>query len=129
MGVKIMKRMHRLSMCLGVLMLLLPPALAFSQDTFNYRSDHYSVTTRIDQEFTEDTAVFMEAFFDLYTSYLHFDPELLDYNLKVRIFDSKAEYDKFLQDVIGETRSSFVFLHYPDSKKSELVAYHLDDQN
>ncbi|MDZ7793438.1 MAG: DUF1570 domain-containing protein [Spirochaetia bacterium] len=124
-----MKRMHRLGMCWVILMLLLPAALAFSQDTFNYRSDHYSVTTRVNQEFTEDTAVFMEAFFDLYTSYLHFDPELLDYKLKVRIFNSKAEYDKFLQDVIGETRSSFVFLHYPDPKKSELVAYHLDDQD
>src|SRR6056297_3275875 len=99
MGVKIMKRMHKLGMCLGILMLILPAALAFSQNTFNYRS------------------------------YLHFDPELLDYKLKVRIFGNKAEYDRFLQDVIGETRSSFVFFHYPDPKKSELVAYHLDDQN
>ncbi len=124
-----MKKMHRLGVYWGILLLLLPTALAFSQDTFNYRSDHYLVTTRVDQEFTEDTAVFMEAFFDLYTSYLHFDPELLDYKLKVRVFNSKTEYDKFLQDVIGETRSSFVFLHYPDPKKSELVAYHLDDQD
>lgn len=124
-----MKRIHRLGLYWGVLMLLLPAALAFSQDTFNYRSDHYSVTTRVNQEFTENTAVFMEAFFDLYTSYLHFEPEVLDYKLKVRIFDNKTEYDKFLQDVIGETRGSFVFLQYPDPKKSELVGYYLDDHN
>jgi len=129
MGVKIMKKMHRLGMCWGILMLLLPASIAFSQDTFNYRSEHYSVTTRVNQEFTEDTAVFMEAFFDLYSSYLHFDQELLDYKMKVRIFNSKAEYDNFLQDVLGESRNSFVFLHYPDSKKSELIAYYLDDQD
>lgn len=123
-----MTRIHKSVLCCLTLLILIPAAAVYSQDSFNYRSDHYSVTTQVDQDFTEDTAAFMEAFFDLYTSYLHFDPETVEQPMKVRIFNTKEDYDSFLQNVLGETRSSFVFLHYSDPKKSELVGYYLDDQ-
>ncbi len=123
-----MTRIHKSVLCCLALLVLIPAAALYSQNTYNYRSDHYSVTTRVSQDFTEDTADFMEAFFDLYTSYLHFDPETVTQPMKVRIFDTKQAYDNFLQNVLGETRSSFVFLHYSDPKKSELVGYYLEDQ-
>ena len=123
-----MTRIHKSVLCCLALLVLIPAAALYSQDTYNSRSDHYSVTTRVNQDFTEDTAEFMEAFFDLYTSYLHFDPETVEQPMKVRIFDTKQAYDNFLQNVLGETRSSFVFLHYTDPKKSELVGYYLDNQ-
>ncbi|MFW6207944.1 MAG: DUF1570 domain-containing protein [Spirochaetota bacterium] len=111
-----------------ILLFLIPAAALYSQSTYSYQSDHYSVTTQVNQDFTENTAEFMEAFFDLYSSYLHFDPEEIEQPMKVRIFNSKESYDSFLQNVLGETRSSFVFLHYSDPKKSELVGYNIDDQ-
>lgn len=128
-GGKIMKRIHKSVLCWLVLLLIVPAVTVFSQDTYNYRSDHYSVTSQVNQDFTEDTAAFLEAFFDLYTSYLHFDPEQIKQPLKVRIFNSKDAYDSFLQNVIGETRNSFVFLHYSEAAKSELVGYYLEDQS
>jgi len=127
-GGKIMTRIHKSVLCWLVLLLLIPAVSIFGQNTYNYRSDHYSVTSQVNQAFTEDTAAFMEAFFDLYTSYLHFDPEQIEQPLQVRIFNNKSAYDSFLQKVLGETRSSFVFLHYREAAKSELVGYYLEDQ-
>ncbi len=123
-----MNRMQKPVLFCLILLLLLSATAVYSQSTYSYRSEHYSVTTQVNQDFTEDTAAFMEAFFDLYTSYLHFDPEEIEQAMKVRIFNSKESYDSFLQNVLGETRSSFVFLHYSDPKKSELVGYSIDDQ-
>ncbi len=124
-----MKRIHSLIVCLVILLLLLSIAPVFGQEVNIYRSEHYSVVTQQNEQFAEDTAALMEAFFDLYTSYLHFDPEQLDHNLKVRIFSSQSKYDNFLKEVIGETRNSFVFLHYNDPKKSELVGYYIEDKS
>src|SRR6056297_1433501 len=128
MGDKIMKRIHIVVVFFTLLLLFMPATSVFSQEMNNYRSEHYSVFTTSSQQLSEDTAAFMEAFFDLYTSYLHFDPEELQHPLKVRIFATQDEYDNFLQNVIGETRDSFVFLHYNDPKKSELVGYYIEDQ-
>src|SRR6056297_1058018 len=123
-----MDRIHTSLLGFLILLVLTPAATVYGQSSYNYRSDHYSVITQVNQEFTEDTAAFLEAFFDLYTSYLHFDPDKIEYAMKVRIFSTKSAYDNFLQNVLGESRSSFVYLHYNDPKKSELVGYYLEDQ-
>jgi len=95
----------------------------YSQNTYTFRSDHYTVVSGISEEFSQETAQFMEGFFELYTAYLHFDPKSLSSSMKVRIFSDKTAYDAYLQSTIRETRGSFVFLQYPDPKKSELIGY------
>jgi len=101
----------------------LPVFSGFAQNTYTYKSEHYMVVSGISEEFSQETARFMEGFFDLYTGYLHFDPESLDTVLKVRILADKAAYDTYLEGVIKSTRSSFVYLQYPDPKRSELIGY------
>ena len=114
---------------LSIALFCLPVFLSFGQDTYTYNSEHYAVHTGISEEFAQETAKFLEGFFDLYTGYLHFDPESLDGMMKVRIFKDKGSYDAYLKNIIKNSRSSFVYLQYPDPKKSELIGYRADPED
>ena len=102
---------------------------AAGQSMYTYQSDHYRIRSEISSDHARETADMLEAYFDLFGSYLHFDEGLLDYPFEIKIFREKDDFDTYLRAVISETRDSFVYLHYrKNPEKSELVSFYRDDE-
>lgn len=121
-----MKKHTFVAIAVLVLMFMLAVP-AFSQTNYSYKSEHYTVTTGVSDEFTRKTAAFLEAFYDLYSGYLHFDPKDQPATMQVVIYGNAGSYQAALEGLIGESRSSFVFLQYSDPKKSKLLGYYPED--
>jgi tetratricopeptide (TPR) repeat protein len=110
-------------------MLVFFGAALFGQTMHSYESSHYIVRSEVGGDHAKETAEMMEAYFDLFQSYMHFDAEELAAPLKIKVFERKADYDSYVESLIDETRDSFVFLHYENNpEKSELVAFSTDDE-
>ncbi len=110
-------------------MLVFLSTVIFGQTMHSFESTHYIVRSEVGADHAKETAQMMEAYFDLFQSYMHFDAEELETPLKIKIFERKADYDSYVESLISETRESFVFLHYENSpEKSELVAFSTDDK-
>ncbi|MFP4617944.1 MAG: tetratricopeptide repeat protein [Spirochaetaceae bacterium] len=113
-----------LTVCMAVLL----SAAVFAQTMHSFESDHYKVRSELGAEHAEETARMMEAYFDLFQSYLHFREDDLASPMKIRIFREKSDYDSYVDSLISETRDSFVFLHYQKKpEKSELAVFHSED--
>lgn len=102
---------------------------AQSTEVFTAESDHYRVYSEISEEHASNTAVKLEALMKTFNSYFRFDPAGLPVKLKVQIFNTKDRYDEYLTRVIDETRDDFIYLHYSDLNKSELVGYQTEEQS
>lgn len=100
-----------------------PAAAASTQDSFNFESDHYAVRSFVSAEHAQSVAARLEAYLVEYNRFFHFDTDKPAVKMKVRIFASKARFDQYLQKLINETRDDFVYLHYSDAARSELVGY------
>ncbi|MBN2353175.1 MAG: tetratricopeptide repeat protein [Spirochaetales bacterium] len=86
-------------------------------------SDHYRIFY---QGSDEDARLFgakMESCLELYNSVLHFDLAKLLIKLKVRIFSDKSGFDAYLKSVVKETKDDFVYIHYTDLARCELVGF------
>jgi len=99
------------------------PSVAATQDSFTYESDHYAVRSYVSAEHAQAVAERLEAYQVEFNRYFHFDIDKLGLKLKVRIFATKARFDQYLQRIINETRTDFVYLHYSDAARSELVGF------
>ncbi|MFW6215140.1 MAG: tetratricopeptide repeat protein [Alkalispirochaetaceae bacterium] len=109
-------------------LVLLSATLAYAQsETFEYTSEHYRVLSQISDDHAEETSLKLEAMLALYNDYFRFDLDALPARMQVRIFEGKPEFDNYLQRVLGESREDFVYLHYNDVAKSELVGFDQDD--
>jgi len=86
-------------------------------------SKYYRVYSEVSTNHAQETAQKLDAFFELFNSYFHFDTAKLTSKLNVRIFDSTEGYNSYLSAIIGATKESFVYLQYSDLKKSELVGF------
>lgn len=88
-------------------------------------SAHYDVYSQ--QGSADATAIAneLEAYFTLFNSYFHFNPQDLAGKLKVRIFSTKADFNSYLAQVIPGARDSFVYLQYQNPAQSELVGYRM----
>ncbi|UCF98744.1 MAG: tetratricopeptide repeat protein [Spirochaetaceae bacterium] len=71
----------------------------------------------------------LEAALKLYNEYLHFDLDRLALPLRVRIFSDKKDYDSYLNRLISETRSDFVYISYSDPGRSELVGFQREESD
>lgn len=118
--------MKRLVLSFGIFCLLVATASAQST-VFEFASDNYQVISEIGDDHARATGEELEALIALYNEDFHFPLENLDSRLRVRIFATKARYDAYLNRLIGEQRDGFVYLHYTDLAKSELVGYVSDD--
>ena len=115
---------------LFVLLTALTVSLSAQTSTFaEYETDHYRVLSELGEEHAEATAEKLEALLELYNEYLHFDLDELPVRLRARFFTSKDRYDTYLNRVIETTRDDFVYLHYTDLAKSELVGYDMDTES
>jgi hypothetical protein len=93
----------------------------------NAQTARYTVISELGQADADAVAATLEAYFDLYTGYFHFDPESLKSRLHVRSFATKEAFDVYLSQIIGSTKDDFVYLHYATLEKSELLVYAKDD--
>ncbi|MFW5744357.1 MAG: hypothetical protein ACOC2D_13865, partial [Spirochaetota bacterium] len=115
---------------LFVLLTALTVSLSAQTSTFaEYETEHYRVLSELGEEHAEATAEKLEALLELYNGYLHFDLDELPVRLRARFFASKDRYDTYLNRVIDTTRDDFVYLHYTDLAKSELVGYDMDAES
>jgi tetratricopeptide (TPR) repeat protein len=89
----------------------------------SWSSTHYRVVSDASATAAMEIARKLEAALSLYNEYLHFDLDLLDSRLRVRIFNDKDDYDEYLDRLISETRSDFVYISYSDPRRSELVGF------
>jgi tetratricopeptide (TPR) repeat protein len=116
--------MKKLFAVLALAALVLPLG---AQELANAQTARYTVVSEVGQENADTIAKTLEAYFDLYTSYFHFDDQTLASRLQVRSFAKKENFDAYLKQIIGGTKDDFVYLHYPTLEKSELLVFAKED--
>jgi hypothetical protein len=110
-----------------VLLAVLAVSVSAQTSTFaEYSTEHYRVLSEIGEDHARETAEKLEALLMLYVDFFHFDVDELPVRLRARFFSSQDRYDTYLQRVIDTTRDDFVYLHYTDLAKSELVGFDQD---
>ena len=120
--------MRRLAVLALLAALVLPASLVAQTSSFaEYETEHFRVLSEVGDAHAEETAEKLEALLYLFNDYFHFDLDELPVRLRARIFSDKNRYDTYLQRVIDQTREDFVYLHYTDLAKSELVGFAMDD--
>lgn len=101
----------------------------YSQDMNLIESNYYKIYSEVSVGHAAETAEILDAYFDFYNKYFHFDQEGLSYKMKVKVFKNKESFDDYLSDIIPEEKKSFVFLQYNQPDKNELVCYYSDDES
>jgi len=116
---------------LFTLTIILISVCSFSQTVRLYQSvsDYYKVYTDVSEEYAQEIVNQMEAALVLFNEILHFDLTELEIKFKVSIYKNKTGFDTYLKRLLGQTRDDFVYIHYTDLRKSELVAFQKDDEN
>ena len=104
---------------------LLALAVVAGAQMTSHDSQHYRLTTDLDGAAVETTLAKLEAAHGLFSELFHFVPAG---TLRVTLFSDKRRFDEHLSAVIKETRPDFVYIHYSDAAKSELVAFHVADE-
>ena len=99
------------------------PSAAFGQAS----SDHYVVLSELGQDRADALVRQMEALFGLYDGFFHYDPASLKAKLNVREFKDKAGFDVYMNQIVGQTKDDFVYLHYPSPERSELLVFSKDE--
>ncbi len=90
-------------------------------------SAHYSVLSELGQDRSDLLSRQLEACYGLYNGLFRFDPAGLKAKLNVREFKDKAGFDAYLGQVVGQTKDDFVYLHYPNPERSELLLFSKDE--
>lgn len=119
--------MRRVALILAGLLVLSSIAAAQSGGRFEAQTEHYRVVSEVGRDHAERTAARLEATLGIFNDYFHFDLGELPAPMRVRIFASKAEFDSYLRSIIDETREDFIYLHYGDLARNELVGYFRDE--
>jgi len=86
-------------------------------------SEHYVVLSELGQDRADLLSRQLEAYFGLYNQLFRFDPAGPGARLNVREFESKEGFDAYLGQVVGQTKDDFVYLHYPNPERSELLLF------
>jgi tetratricopeptide (TPR) repeat protein len=110
--------------CFALALLLLVAGLVLAQNTVK-ESEHYRLSTGLTGEVVGSTLARLEGAYALFSDIFHMTPPD---KLRVTLFPEKKAFDSYLTTVIKETRPDFVYIHYSDTTKSELVAYYMADE-
>jgi tetratricopeptide (TPR) repeat protein len=102
---------------------VLAAAAAYPQAAPSSSFGHYQVASDRGEARALEIARAMEAAFALFGETFHPEAVAPAASLRVRIFGVKADYDAYLQSLIGETRPDFVYVSYRDPARSELVGF------
>ena len=117
---------HRLRTAAAILLAATPIVASAQSGGFSHESVNYRVTTDVSQELAEQTATILESGIGLFNELYHFDTDTLPAKMRVRVFARKSDYDAYLQTLIDDTRDDYVYIHYNDVTRSELVGYMRD---
>jgi tetratricopeptide (TPR) repeat protein len=115
-------------LCTLVLFLSAGTGTCQDLEMHSWSSKHYRVLSDTGVTQAMEIADRLEAALALYNEYLHFDLDSLEHELRVRIFSDKAHYDDYLNRLISETRSDFVYISYSDPNRSELVGFQREEK-
>ncbi len=125
-----MKTLRLVAVLLGPLLLFLSiPVAAQDQELYSWSSKHYRVSTDSNVTESMEIARKLEAALLLFNEFLHYDLDQLRAPLRVRIFTEKEAYDSYLNRLISETRSDFVYISYSDPSRSELVGFQREEKD
>jgi hypothetical protein len=104
--------------------------LVFAQDAsrFTAETDHYRVFAETSQTQAEDVARRMEAALSLYNGIFHFDLAQLPTKLRVRVFRNLDTFNVYLDKVLSQKRTDFVFVAWSDPERSELLTFPKEDR-
>ena len=86
-------------------------------------STRYAVWSDAGKDDAAALASTLVGLFGVYNEYFRFDETQLRAPLTVRKFSRKNGFDAYLNQVIGQTKDDFVYLHYPTAERSELVIF------
>ncbi len=107
----------------AVLAAVLAAAAAYTQAPPSSSFGHYQVASDRGEARALEIARTMEAAYTLFSDTFHPEAAAGAGSLRVRVFGAKADYDAYLQGLIGETRPDFVYISYRDPARSELVGF------
>ncbi len=85
------------------------------------------VLSELGQDSADSLVRHLEALFSLYDGFFRYDPADLKAKLNVREFKDKAGFDVYMNQVVGQTKDDFVYLHYPSPERSELLIFTKDE--
>jgi hypothetical protein len=104
--------------------------LVFAQEAsqFTAESDHYRVFAETSQTQAEDVARRMEAALSLYNSIFHFDLSQLPTKFRVKVFRDLDSFNVYLDKVLSQKRTDFVFVAWSDPERSELLSFPKEDK-
>lgn len=100
-----------------------PAAVAPRPEMAMSESGRYVVYSELGAARAADLDARLEALFGLYNGLFHFDTAGLPAKLHVREFADKAGFDAYLNQVAGQTKEDFVYLHYSNLERSELLLF------
>ncbi|NBB90921.1 MAG: tetratricopeptide repeat protein [Spirochaetes bacterium] len=119
--------MRRIAIIFAGLLVVSSILPAQSGGQFEAQTEHYRVVSEVGRDHAEQTADRLEATLEIFNDYFHFELGELPDRMRVRIFASRDAYDSFLRNTIDETREDFIYLHYGNLARSELVGYFRED--
>jgi tetratricopeptide (TPR) repeat protein len=110
---------------LFIALLLCVTLAASAQQSSSYTAEtaHYRVSAETSQAQAEDVARRMEAAVALYNDLFHFDLALLPAKFRVRLFRDIDGFNAYLDKVLSQKRTDFVFVAWSDPEKSELLCF------
>jgi tetratricopeptide (TPR) repeat protein len=103
------------------------PAPSLSSTFEQAASDHYLVLSELGQDRAQALSRQLEGLFSLYDSFFRYDASTLKAKLNVREFKSKAGFDSYLSQIVGQSKDDFVYLYYPTPERSELIIFTKDE--
>jgi tetratricopeptide (TPR) repeat protein len=112
-----------------LMMLFCVPLSLFAQDAAQFTAEtaHYRVYAETSQAQAADVATRMEAALSLYNDICRFDLSAMPAKLRVRIFRSMDSFNAYLDRVLSQKRSDFVFIAWSDPERSELLCFPKDE--
>jgi len=81
------------------------------------------VLSELGQDRSDALSRQLEALFGLYDGCFHYDASTLKAKLNVREFKDKAGFDIYMNQIVGQSKDDFVYLHYPSPERSELLVF------
>jgi tetratricopeptide (TPR) repeat protein len=90
---------------------------------YPFTSDYYRVYSDESEEESMLISQKIEACLKLYNALFHFDLLKLEVKLKVKIYGTKQAFDDYVKKFVTEKKNDFIYIHYSDLGKCELVGF------
>ncbi len=90
---------------------------------YQYTSDYYRVYSDESEEQAMLISQKLDACLKLYNALFHFDLSKLNVKLKAKIYSTKEGFDSYIKRFVTEKKNDFIYIHYSDLGKCELVVF------